>query len=83
MITSVNGEVAITNATLPEVMAEFTGIIRAVYDCAIDAGLHDKEVRQAIAHAGRLAFMSDEEMVDHIKELEDIKERIEKVLCDD
>lgn len=75
MIVVTNGMVSIGDVTMPRMMAEFTEVIKSVYEVLIENGYSDDFARETIAHAGRLAFMTDEEVTKDVqektKELED------------
>lgn len=61
-----------TKGTMPEIMADFTGAIKAVYELLIKEGYTDDFARQSIAHAGQLAFMSDEELEDALEKIREM-----------
>lgn len=78
MILSDDGRVH-TKGTMPEILADFTGAIKAVYELLIDEGYDDDFARKSIANAGRLAFMSDKELKE---QAENADERIRELLND-
>lgn len=68
-----------TKGTMPEILADFTGAIKAVYELLIENGYDDDFARQSIAHAGRYAFMSDKELTEQAEKAD---ERIRELLND-
>ena len=60
MITMKHGSSHIEGSTI-EIMADFTLIIKAVHE-ALAEEFNDEFARKTIAHCGRLAFMSDDEI---------------------
>ena len=75
MIVSDNGGVCI-NGAVYEVLADFTSIIKGVYNSLIEGGYPDSVARETIAHAGKLAFASNDEIE---AEAEEAKRRIKEL----
>ena len=63
--------------TMPTVCAEFSGVIKAIYEMLLENGVEDDFARETIAHAGRLAFMSDEDID---KAVEEKKKELEELV---
>lgn len=77
MIISDRGEV-ITGGDLPSVLSDLTVAIKAVYAAQVNHGLTEKEAKENIASAGKLAFMTDKELNDSADEREKIIEKFKK-----
>lgn len=66
MIKCENGDIRMEGST-GQLLAEFTSIIRGVYEFLTDqCEMTDQEAREEIAYAGKIAFMSEEEILDEI-----------------
>ncbi len=66
MIKCDNGAVHISGSK-SRVLAELASIIKGIYVVMVDeCKMTDQEAREEIANAGRLAFMSDDEVIEEI-----------------
>lgn len=66
MIKAENGMVSL-NGDEMQLLADFTGIIKGMKEMLKELGYDDEEVADWIAYAGKLAFMSEEELYNESK----------------
>lgn len=66
MIKAENGMVSL-NGDEMQLLADFTGIIKGMKEMLKELGYDDEEVADRIAYAGKLAFMSEEELYNESK----------------
>lgn len=66
MIKAENGMVSL-NGDEMQLLADFTGIIKGMKEMLKELGYDDEEVADWIAYAGKLAFMSEEELNNETK----------------
>lgn len=66
MIKAENGMVSL-NGDEMQLLADFTGIIKGMKEMLKELGYDDEEVADRIAYAGKLAFMSEEELNNETK----------------
>lgn len=78
MIKADNGIIRIEGDTI-DVCADLSGIVSAVYE-VLSKQYDDDFAREAIARAGQVAFMSDEEMDKIVKEKKKELEELVKEL---
>lgn len=78
MIKADNGIIRIEGDTI-DVCADLSGIVSAVYE-VLSKQYDDDFARKAIARAGQVAFMSDEEMDKIVKEKKKELEELVKEL---
>lgn len=77
MIISDRAEVRI-DGDLPSVLSDLSAAIKAVYAAQVDHGLTEKEAKENIAFAGKLAFMTDKELKVSADERKKIIEKFKK-----
>lgn len=77
MIISDRAEVRI-DGDLASVLSGLTVAIKAVYDAQVKHGFTEKEAKENIAFAGKLAFMTDKELNVSADEREKIIEKFKK-----
>ena len=76
MIRASNGMVSLSGDEM-ELLADFTGIIKGMKEMLKEHGYDDEGVADRIAYAGKIAFMSEEELYNEAKkkinEFEELK----------